>query len=67
MAREYGCARTFGYTTYSCSGMPSREAALENVYRRAFEAGDWKPRLLRERWWQIWRPTEYDEIEKLFA
>lgn len=63
--RIFGCTRTFGCTTYSCSGMDSREEALENVYMRAFEDGKWQPRILRTKWWQFWRPTEHNSIEKM--
>lgn len=66
MSTTYGVTRTFGTTDYGCSGMSSHEAALENVHRRAFENGDWKPRELREKWWQFWRPTEHTELEKKF-
>lgn len=67
MATEYGCTRTFGDWTISNEGMPSREAAIDDVYSRAFEKGLWKPRKLRTKWWQFWRPTEHDEIEKKFT
>lgn len=67
MPTTYGCTRTFGDWTLSVSGMPSREAALEDVYRRAFDKGVWRPRKLREKWWQFWRPTEHTEIEKKFT
>jgi hypothetical protein len=66
MPTTYGCTRTFGEWTFTVDGMPSREAALEDVHRRAFEKGVWKPRPLREKWWQFWRPTEHTEIEKKF-
>ena len=67
MRTTYSCSRTFGNPTYSNSGFSSREEALENVYRRAYEAGDWKPRELRKYWWQFWLPTEHNEIEVLFV
>ena len=62
----YGVTRTFGCTTYSCSGFSSLEDALESVHRRAYESGDWRPRRLREKWWHIWRPAVHNDIEKLF-
>ena len=67
MHDEYGLNKTFGNTEYGVQGMHSREAAIENVHRRAFENGDWKPRNLREKWWQFWRPIEHTEIEKKFT
>ena len=63
----YGVTRTFGETTYGCEGMSSREAALLNVYERAFNDGKGKPRQLREKWWQLWRPTKHNEIESHFV
>ena len=65
--KEYGASRTFGSKTYSVSGMYSKEAAIENIYRRAFDNGDWSPPLLRARWWQFWRPVEHTELEKMFT
>lgn len=64
---EYGCAREFNGVGYSASGFESREAALESVYGRAFQNGDWKPRKLRAKWWQFWRPKEHNEIERKFV
>ena len=64
---QYGFTKSFGYKAYGVEGCRSLEEAHENVYRRAFEAGDWSPRPLRERWWQFWRPAEHTEIEKKFA
>lgn len=64
---EYGCVRTFGTTTYGVEGCSSMDEARENVYRRAFENGDWAPRKLRDRWWQFWRPTEHSTFEKKFT
>lgn len=61
---SYGCSRTFGCATYSVSGLHSRFAAILNVHRRAFEDGLYSPPLLREKWWQFWRPTEHSEIDK---
>lgn len=66
MSKEYGCTRTFGFTTYGVSGLSSPEAALLNVYQRAFDDGNWEPRKLREKWWQFWLPTEHDDIERHF-
>lgn len=66
MSTEYGCKRTFGNTTYGVSGCDSADEALERVYRRAFENGDWRPRDLREKWWQFWRPVEHTELEQKF-
>lgn len=63
---EYGVTRTFGATTYGASGFSSHEAALLNVHYRAYENGDWRPRRLRKKWWQFWRPMEHNEIEKAF-
>lgn len=67
MSDSYGVTRTFGCTTYSCSGFSSHEEALESVHRRAFENGDWQPPKLRECWWQFWRPWEHNELEKKFV
>ena len=67
MNAKYGCKRTFGTTTYGVSGCLSAEEALEYVFRRAFENGDWRPRDLREKWWQFWRPVEHTELEQKFT
>lgn len=66
MSAEYGYRKTFGIMTYGVSGCSSAEEAIEHVFRRAFENGDWQPRDLREKWWQIWRPTEHTELERKF-
>jgi len=63
---EYGVQRTFGTTTYGVSGCSSHDEALESVYHRALENGDWTPRKLRERWWQVWRPTKHSDFELKF-
>lgn len=64
MSVSYGCTRTFGTTTYGVEGMSSSFRALLFVYRQAHEDGNYTVPALREKWWQIWRPTEYSEIDK---
>lgn len=67
MPTTYGITKTFGSWTFSNHGFHSKEAALENVYQRAFEKRVWAPPLLRKKWWQFWRPVEHTDIEKKFA
>ena len=67
METSYDVSRQFGDTVYGAEGFPSHEEALINVYERAFMAGKWSPRKLREKWWQFWLPVEHTKIEKHFA
>ncbi|WP_077961685.1 hypothetical protein [Ensifer adhaerens] len=61
---SFGCTQSFGSATYSVSGMSSPFAARLNVYQRAYRDGEYSPPMLREKWWQFWRPTEHSEIDK---
>lgn len=61
---EYGATRTLGTRTYSVSGFESSEAATDQIYSSAAENGDWSPRRLRCKWWQLWRPTEHSHFER---
>lgn len=65
---SYGCTRSFGTTTFSVSGYPSREEAEFAVMSMAYDAGAWRPPLLRQRWWQLWRPRQHsDLVDRLIA
>lgn len=66
MITTHGTTRTFGSTDYGCSGMSSAREAVENVYSRAFENGDWSPPVLRQKWWQFWRPKRHDLETQIF-
>ena len=48
-----------GFGKYSVSGCSSPLEAEARVYSLFLQSG-WKPPPLRQRWWQIWRPTKYD-------
>ena len=63
----YGFRVTFYNRTYSVSGYSSELEAKLAVYGRAFEDGVWAPPRLREKWWQLWRPAQHNEIEAHFA
>lgn len=67
MPTTYGRTLTVGDVTVSVEGFGSPEEAEFRCYEMLFEDGDWKPRELREKWWQFWRPTEHTEIEKKFV
>ena len=66
-ARESRMVTTYGFTlqvsngAYQVTGLPSRLAARTRCYRWAIENGDYHPPKLRNRWWQLWRPTEWEE------
>lgn len=64
MITYYGCTRTFGHCTYSVSGYSSREEAIFVIHCQAMDDGNWHPPLLREKWWQFWRPVEFTDLEK---
>lgn len=65
--KTYGLRVTFHNKTYGISGCSSELEAALDVYGRAYADGAWSPPRLREKWWQVWRPTHHDEVEAHFA
>lgn len=61
--RSYTDIRVFSNTKYTSESTLSMEQAKFNNFKLAYEDGNWKPRKLREKWWQIFRPVEHNEIE----
>lgn len=64
MSTYYGFTKKFGHATYSDGGYSSRDEAVFEVYSQAMDDGNWHPPLLREKWWQFWRPVEFTDLEK---
>ncbi|MBN8950876.1 hypothetical protein [Rhizobium sp. 60-20] len=57
-------SRHLGSSLYTVDGAESKEAALLDIYRDAIRDGNFSLAPLREKWWQFWRPVEYDDFEK---
>lgn len=63
----FGATRILGNTTYHVIGCSSSDEAIERIMEQAYQDGNWRPRDLRTKWWQFWRPTEHTELEARFA
>ena len=63
MSTIYRAQRCFDNWQISYESTISMDDAIYHCHLSAFKKGDWKPRALREKWWQFWRPTEHNEIE----
>ena len=61
MAANYGFHKDFpGIGSFGVSNCKTPLEAQRVVYRMALKSG-WEPPHARERWWQMWRPTELPE------
>jgi len=56
---SYGATRTVNGFEITTTGYPSKEEAVAACYEGPVRYG-WRPRPLRVRWWQLWRPREYE-------
>lgn len=54
--------RVFGTSMYTVDGA-TKEEALLSIYSDAMRDGVYQLPKLREKWWQIWRPSERSEFE----
>lgn len=64
MTTIYRATRGFNNLSVTYESTESMEDAIYRCYLSAFQNGDWKPRTLREKWWQFWLPKEHDYIER---
>lgn len=55
--------RVFGTSMYTVDGAETKEEALLSIYSDAMRDGVYQLPKLREKWWQIWRPSERSEFE----
>lgn len=60
MTVTHGFRRTIGGISYDVDGCATAHQARKEVFRMMLKDG-WQPPKLREKWWQLWRPKEYEE------
>ena len=66
MSMIYRATISFSTWRITYESHKSMDDAIYHCHRQAHEKGEWEPRKLREKWWQIFRPKEHNEIEKRF-